>query len=162
MNDQTETIQALIHQRRSISLVDRHQETTLEIWERHRRYYFEALNNGTISLLMSVATIAGKIEVTGAVWKGQYKNKDLAIRVNQEPHLEVTLGKDTICSNKTPGQEFLIPDDWILVARDALSKFEADRDERARQAEINRIHEQAQKELSDHVEAVQIFSVLEA
>jgi len=149
-------------QTESITSVSRHRETASELWERHRRYYFEAQNNGTIALLISLATFAGRQEGADCVWRGLYKGKEMVIRATSQPHVTVMLADDLLCTNETPGKEFLIPDEWILIARDALEAFEAEKQERARQAEINRIYQQAQKELGEKVEAVHIFSVLEA
>lgn len=157
-----EQITRLIDQRKSVSLVARHQETATQLWARHRDYYFQALNSGVISLLCSLAKEGGNHDGPRRYWQGMFKDRTLAISVYPENILRVEWNENTICSNEQPGQEFIIPDDWILFCREAFEQIESDRAEKSRLAEAERQHQQQQRALREHQETVQILSVFES
>lgn len=152
MNEQN-PIQSLITQKRAFNQLAVAQMPSAAVYDQARAWYFEAMERGVIALLFRLVRL-----VPSESYQGQYKGRPLSIKLLGS-NIEAKWGDAVLLTNERPGEEALLPGEWLAFCASEISRIEAELAAK-KEADQKRIEAaKSQKKIAQDDQAQEWFSV---
>ena len=156
MSDTQNTITALIQSRQSLTHVELVQAGASGMRAIHRQYFLEALDAQVIAVLFALVAICRKNGEQQ--YKGRFENQELVIKTSGQV-IEAKHGDKIKLTNERPGEEYLIPGDWLAFCKTELDRLEIETQQKKEAEQRRQAAIYAQKKIAEDNETFELFSI---